>query len=147
MLMGWRRPFDLAITGLALALLALPAHADGWDDCKRTDFYAKISSADADVIIRGCSAIIDAGADTAKNLAIAYYNRANAYQSKDDWGRTRAIEDYDRAVALNPKYEDAQSTRRTAYNRACVWVVTYLRVGRPASEIVEIIDDCTNNPV
>ena len=48
MLRGWRG----LIAGLALAFLALPAHADDWADCNGTD---------DDMIISSCSAVIDAG--------------------------------------------------------------------------------------
>jgi tetratricopeptide (TPR) repeat protein len=122
--MGRRRPFGLAIAGVALALFALPAHADDWDGCNLKQ------DADPEVRISSCSAIIDAGTDTARNIAIAYYHRALAYNDKFtrkailstgypflsnedyDW----VIEDYDRAIALDPKFTEAYNNRGIAYS-------------------------------
>lgn len=107
--MGGRRLFGLAITGLVLALLALPAHADDWEYCTKSGLHGVGN----DVIIRSCSAIIDAGTELAENIAIAHYNRGWAYSKKDDYDR--AIEDYDRAIALNPKDASAYYYRGYTY--------------------------------
>lgn len=40
-----------------------------------------------------------------ENVAIAFYNRALAYENKEDYAR--AIADYDEAVRLNPNDADA----------------------------------------
>ena len=44
--------------------------------------------------------------------AVAYFNRGIAYQAKGE--RDRAIADYDKAIALNPKYANAYYNRRRA---------------------------------
>ena len=92
--MRWRRPLGLAIAGLALALFALPAHADDWGNCHHFGDYQHG--------IDHCSAIIDAGADTEKNIAKAYAIRGYIYSFKGDIDQ--AISDYDRAIALHPTY-------------------------------------------
>lgn len=164
--MGWRGQFNLAIAALALMFLAPPAHADDWDDCNSTD---------ADVRIRGCSAIIEAGTDTAKNVEKAYYNRGNAYQDKGDYDR--AIEDYNQVIVLNPKDENASRNLRVTYlakgrrlnsrnantdnsvNRsrnthfACTMLMIYARsAGTPGpspgtsdAELLQYVDDCNNH--
>jgi len=91
MVTGWRRLANSAIAGLALTLCPLAALADDRDDC---------NSIFADTIISGCSAIIDAGTETARNAAITYGRRGNAYYDKGDL--VRAMEDFERAVELNP---------------------------------------------
>lgn len=102
MLTGWRG----LLAGLTLTLAVPLAHADDWKDC---------SNRDPDLSIRGCSAIIDAGAETAERLAIAHSSRGVAYYDKGDYDR--ALADYDRAIALNPEYADAYDNRGIAYRR------------------------------
>jgi tetratricopeptide (TPR) repeat protein len=92
MLTGWRG----LLAGLALTLAVASAHADKRTDC---------ASPDPDVSIRGCTAIIDAGAETAKNLAIAYTNRGLSYVKKGDFDR--AISDNLKAIGFDPKNAEA----------------------------------------
>ncbi len=99
--MAWRRPFGLAIAGVAL--FALPAHAD-WGNCHPLGNFQHG--------IDACSAIIDAGTDTAKNIARAHNIRGRVYSRMDDIDR--AISDYDRSIALHPTYE-AYFDRGAAY--------------------------------
>lgn len=87
-----------------LAMSAPLAHADEWADC---------NSGDSEKRFRGCTAIIDANADTAKNLAIAYANRG--YGSYFNGELDLAIADFDRAIALNPKYAEAHFARGLTY--------------------------------
>jgi tetratricopeptide (TPR) repeat protein len=104
MVTGWRRLTGVAIACLVLALCPIAALADDLDDC---------NSLDADARIRGCSAIIDSGTETAKIVAMAHNNRGAAYRSKGD--PERAIEDFNRAIALNPKHAKAYNNRGFAY--------------------------------
>lgn len=92
----------LMILGLLFASSAL---ADNWKDCV---------SESTGLSIKGCSAIIDAGKDTTAKMAVAYYNRGNAYDSRGDLGR--AIRDYDEAIALNPNYAEAYHDRAVVYD-------------------------------
>ena len=48
---------------------------------------------------------IQSGTELQENVAIAFYNRALAYENKEDYAR--AIADYDEAVRLNPNDADA----------------------------------------
>ena len=86
-------------------LAALPALADNRADCKSTN------SERAD---KACAAIIKAGRETKKVLAVAYTNRANSYRKKGE--HDLAIADYDKAIALNPKYADAYGGRGAVYS-------------------------------
>ncbi len=99
------RPFVFA---LALALPATGAWGDMYDDCKQ--------SADLDIRIRGCTQVIGRGEEeTRKNLTAAYYNRGLAYWRKGAF--VRAIEDYDKAIALNPNDALAYANRGVAYRK------------------------------
>jgi tetratricopeptide (TPR) repeat protein len=87
------RILRLLVIGLGLVLGA-PAWAGDREDCAQDN--------DLDLSIAGCTAIIDAATDTATNIFRAYYYRGNAYAVKAQYDH--AIEDYDRAIALNPSY-------------------------------------------
>jgi tetratricopeptide (TPR) repeat protein len=67
----------------------------------------------ADVIISGCSAVIQAGQDSPKRLATAFNNRGVAYKFKGEYDR--ALEDYDRAILLNPSFANAYNNRGVIY--------------------------------
>jgi hypothetical protein len=66
MMTGWKRLAGVAIAGMTLVQFAPTAQADNWADCV---------SADADISIKGCSAIIDAGTETTVNVATAFSTR------------------------------------------------------------------------
>src|SRR6478609_7505460 len=55
--------------------------------------------------IERCSELIDSGAESRQNLAIAYYNRGIAYENLDNYAK--AIADYSEALALDPEDADA----------------------------------------
>lgn len=66
-----------------------------------------------DLRIGGCTAVIQSGKLTAKNLATAFVNRGTAYRLKDD--KERALADYSEAIRLDPKNVDAFSNRASVY--------------------------------
>ncbi len=68
---------------------------------------------DPDKTIRACSALINSGRLSNDDLAIAYYNRGNGYEKKDEYDK--AIQDYDEAIRLNPSYGDAWGNRGYTY--------------------------------
>jgi len=55
--------------------------------------------------IAACTALIDSGAESKENTAVAYYNRALAYENLDKFNE--AIADFTRAIALNPDNAEA----------------------------------------
>ncbi len=95
--------------GLAVAALfatvAQDARADFVDDC--------VQSSDQDLKIGGCTAAIQSGQWSGKDLAWAYNNRGNAYRDLGEF--RRAIEDYDQALQLDPGVAAAYSNRGIAY--------------------------------
>ena len=66
-----------------------------------------------DMQIGGCTAAIQSGKFTGKNLAIAFYARGIGYQTKNQFDR--AIQDYDQAIKLDPKHALAFNNRGLAY--------------------------------
>src|SRR5918995_3175925 len=53
-----------------------------------------------DTVIGGCTALIQSGSYAGRDLATVYVIRATAHQRKGDLDR--AIEDYERAIKLDP---------------------------------------------
>jgi len=72
-------------------------------------------SANPDLRIAACTAIVQSGQETAENAAIAYYDRGNAYDDKDQLDR--AIADYSEAIRIKPDYANAYRNRGQAYGR------------------------------
>jgi tetratricopeptide (TPR) repeat protein len=86
----------LASCGAALATAA--------DDCDQTN--------DRDLLIQGCTLVIDGHAPGRKD--VAYNHRGKGYRLKGDLDR--AIADYDRAIGMNAQYAVAYANRCEAYN-------------------------------
>jgi tetratricopeptide (TPR) repeat protein len=63
--------------------------------------------------ILGCTAAIQSGKESARNMAVAFNNRANAYTAKGDYDR--AIADYGLAIKLFPTYVEAIYNRGLAH--------------------------------
>lgn len=97
----------LAASVIASASFALhsSAAADVIEECS-----AAFDPADA---IPACTEIVASSWATEKQVAYAFNNRANAH---DYFGRSRAaIEDYSRALALDPHFVNARYNRGTTY--------------------------------
>ncbi len=90
--------FGLGVVVLAAAL-PVNAQSANWRGCTGNpdiDWQRQIIA---------CTALIESGAETRENIAIAYYNRALAYENLDNY--ESAIADFSRAIVLNP--DDADS--------------------------------------
>ena len=59
---------------------------------------------DWDTQIKSCTALIQSGTELKENEAIAFYNRALAYENKEKYDL--AIADFTEAIRLNPKDAD-----------------------------------------
>src|ERR1700686_1154372 len=81
-----------ALFVIAGPALVLPAIAGDADVCVKGTGDEKIA---------GCTRSINSGLWKGPNLAWAYTNRGIAYRAKGE--PDRAIEDYDKAIWLNPK--------------------------------------------
>src|SRR6266851_8424920 len=66
-----------------------------------------------DLRIDACTSFIQSKGLSQDRLAIAFQNRGSAYVAKGD--TDRAIQDYDQAIKLDPKYANAFNSRGIAY--------------------------------
>jgi hypothetical protein len=106
---------------LLMLVLAAPATADDWSDCHSCrlgdlgDPKAERQCSNSDLIIRGCSSLIEA--DIQPHVKGNFFRRrASAYSSNGDYDR--AIADYSMAIRLLP--EPAHERARAYSGRA--WV-------------------------
>lgn len=81
--------------------------AQAWDWCAGKD------GASAELQINGCTTVINSRKETQEDLAVAFGNRGNGYQTKGDY--YRAIAEYDAAIQLNPNDPIVFSNRGIAY--------------------------------
>ena len=88
-----------AVALAAMMMSAMAQLSPHWQACTGNP------GIDWDQQIKSCTALIQSGTESKENVAIAYYNRALAYENKDDY--TRAIADYDEALRLDPNDADA----------------------------------------
>src|SRR5690349_7556003 len=80
---------------VVLASLHASASAEaprGWNRC--------VGHESPDLVIEGCSEIIDEGRQAPAILALAHNNRGVAYKVKGEYDL--ALNDYDHAIQLNP---------------------------------------------
>jgi tetratricopeptide (TPR) repeat protein len=103
------RTLVIAVAGLILSASATLAQNQRWDWCNGKN------DASADLIVSGCTALIQAGKERAKKLAIAFHNRGNALRRKAEYDR--AIADFDQSIKLDPKAYDPYVDRGWTYHQ------------------------------
>jgi tetratricopeptide (TPR) repeat protein len=97
------------LAGVLSAAVGIPALAQGYEELSKRCF----ENGSPDQTIEACSAVIAGGLVGRKDLATAFKNRGNALDDKGQYDR--AIQDYDHAIAINPKDADAFNNRGTTY--------------------------------
>jgi len=117
------------LIGLALVLVAFPAGAQNTDaqskeqqkkaeqakqDQIRAENWAYCTGDDANLRIKGCGAVIEAGSESMTSLAVAYNNRGIAYNGKGKYDL--AIDDYTKVIGFEPNNGDAYINRAWAYH-------------------------------
>jgi tetratricopeptide (TPR) repeat protein len=93
---------------LALVLVATPAWAQ-----TRDENSAQCANPDADIRIKGCTALINSGQENQENLAIIYTNRGVAENKKGLYDK--AIADATKAISLSPGFANAYAVRGSGY--------------------------------
>ena len=121
------------LVALATAIVVTPewAQSPGGADSLRSEHdanWANCLSSDSDIVIKGCTAIIDAHGDPPAELAAAFNNRGKAYAGRHEY--ERAIQDFNAAIRIKPghgsgskdptplNYASALSDRGIAYIHA-----------------------------
>jgi tetratricopeptide (TPR) repeat protein len=111
--------------GIALALLAMAILSGGSAHAQIPREWAQCIGREGpipEVIIRGCSAIIEARQEEPRKMATAFNNRGVAHRFKRDYDA--ALADYSEALRLNPSSASAYNNRgiifriRHDYDRA-----------------------------
>jgi len=87
-----------------ITAMTKPAAEEGINRCDE--------SANLDSTIAYCTQIIVSGRLSGKSLALAFYRRGNAYNAQGKYDL--AIQDYDKAIRLNPKHANIFSNRGVA---------------------------------
>lgn len=90
---------------LSISLMLAPTYIRAGDseDCAR-----------AGIAISACTRLIESGRFQGSQLSTVYYNRGTEKKANGDY--EGAIADYDRAIELNPRHEDAYHNRGHAKN-------------------------------
>jgi lipoprotein NlpI len=114
MVLGLRiRTFHCFVFGAFIGVGLLPGPASALtqqqiDWCKNKD-----NAYSPDLQISGCTAVIESGKWSGKDLAWAYNGRGVAYNDKYD--PDHALQDANEAIRLDPKYAVAYRTRGSAH--------------------------------
>jgi len=83
------------------------------DAQSREESWKSCNSRDRDRSIAGCTALIQSGQESGRNIAVAFDDRGLAYARKRNFDR--AIQDYDQSLHLNPNSATAHYNRGVAY--------------------------------
>jgi tetratricopeptide (TPR) repeat protein len=83
-----------AITAMTICIAMTACEDTAWNQCD--------GHAIPDLKISGCTARIESGRETQRNLASAFNNRGDAYLTKRDY--ERATQDYDQAIRLRSDF-------------------------------------------
>ncbi len=104
------KPAVLVVLASALASgIAGMARTQDYDQLVKRCFTESLP----DHVIASCSAVISRGPADRTDLAAAFKTRGNAHDDKGEYAQ--ALEDYDKAVTINPLDADAFNSRGTTY--------------------------------
>ncbi|HXX07505.1 MAG TPA: tetratricopeptide repeat protein [Pseudolabrys sp.] len=92
-----------SLAAVMLAVTVISATAQNWPFCTGNP------GIDWDQQIKSCTALIQSATEPKENVAVAFFNRALAYEEKGEYAR--AIADYSDAIRLNPNDAEAHLYR------------------------------------
>ena len=96
------------ISTVALVLLPTVAFAQN-----RDQNVAQCQDDKANIAIGGCTALIQSGWESDRNLAVSLFHRGRAYFRMQD--HDRAVRDFDEAIRLRPRFVNAFFQRGDVY--------------------------------
>ena len=102
-----------------LATMGAAAQAQSYEQLER---WCHDDNATDDQTIQGCSAVITSGRATGKDLFKAFYDRGLSFLNTNQFDR--AIEDFDKAISLDPNDADAFNARVSRDNHSWIRIVT-----------------------
>ena len=105
---------SLIRSAVCLATLSISAGAQAQASRDWTECVNEGDAFSLDVIISGCSNLIQSGKETPAKLAGAYSSRGVAYAKRREYDQ--AIADYDKAIDLDPKNAKAYYQRGYVYD-------------------------------
>jgi len=104
---------------LAITLAALLLHGgaqaqteEEWDWCYGIGVPAP-NVQPPEILISGCTAVIQSGIHGGRNLVVAFTNRGVGYRQTSQYDR--AVADFDQAIALDANYMPAYDQRGSLY--------------------------------
>jgi tetratricopeptide (TPR) repeat protein len=121
------------VTLIAVTTIVLPATVEARQSDKQSRCFAR-EGVSPEQKLEGCTAVIESGRQTSRGLVVAFTNRGNALLSHRNYDR--AIDDYNKAIRLDPKYAVG------FYNRG----LAYLRKGRTDRAIEDFNEAIRLNP-
>jgi tetratricopeptide (TPR) repeat protein len=101
----------LVLSGGELA----PVSSAGAQSAKQIGWCNGDDHATPELMISGCTALIQSKKYSGRNLAMAYTNRGSAYDDERD--EDQAIADHNQAIRIDPKLDLAFNNRANAYGR------------------------------
>lgn len=110
---GGRRFFIFCATAMSIACISIPASSPVRADEVGDAAKACEQTQDLDLLIKGCSTLIEVLSQEAKPYL--YTKRGNAYADKKDF--SKAIADYTQLIAIIPAQKDGYLNRGIAYMR------------------------------
>jgi len=98
----------LAYATIGLTLLATAALAQS-----REEYVEQCLHDDLEYAIGGCTALIESGLESDRNLSVSHFHRGLAYHRTQE--HDRAIQDFDEAIRLRPRFLNAYFQRGDAH--------------------------------
>jgi tetratricopeptide (TPR) repeat protein len=104
----------LISVGFLIAADAIPARSGHAQTAEQREWCDGKRGASLAQQIAGCTTIIESGGDSTRTPPAAFFNRGNAHSRQGEYDL--AIQDFDQAIKLDPRYADAFNSRGMSYH-------------------------------